>query len=72
MRSMLINLFGRYTPVTYQEWFYYVAADGTVLQDYNDVVAPGLAGVDWPWVMGVLLFAIVLYSLFRILGVFFK
>lgn len=72
MRNMIIELFGRYTPVTYSEYFYYTAADGTVLQDYNEVVASGLAGVDWPWVMGVLLFAIVLYSLFRLLGVFFK
>lgn len=72
MKEMIVSLFGQYTPVTYSEYFYYTAADGTVLQDYNAVVASGLAGVDWPWIMGVLLFAIVLYSLFRILGVFFK
>lgn len=72
MKAMIVDLFGRYTPVTYSEYFVYTAADGTVIQDVNEVVASGLAGVDWPWVAGVFLFAIVLYSLFRLLGVFFK
>lgn len=72
MRSMIVDLFGSYQPVTYSEYFYYTAADGTVMQDVNEVVASGLAGVDWPWIAGVFLFAIVLYSLFRLLGVFFK
>ena len=72
MKNLIIELFGRYEPVTYTEYFFYTAADGTITTDFNEIVAPGLAGVDWPWLMGVLLFAIVLYSLFRILGVFFK
>lgn len=72
MKSMIVDLFGRYTPVTYQQFYSVTTAEGTVIQGYDDVVAAGLAGVDWPWVMGVLLFAIVLYSLFRLLGVFFK
>lgn len=72
MRSMIVELFGRYTPVTYTEYISYTLPDGTLDWDSYEVVASGLAGVDWPWVMGVLLFAIVLYSLFRILGVFFK
>lgn len=72
MKDMIVSLFGSYTPVTYTEYIYYTAADGSVVQDFNEIVASGLAGVDWPWVMGVFLFAIVLYSLFRILGVFFK
>lgn len=72
MKNLLVELFGAYTPVTYTEYIYYIAADGSVVQDFNEVVASGLAGVDWPWVMGVFLFAIVLYSLFRLLGVFFK
>lgn len=72
MKDMIVDLFGQYTPVTYSESFVYTAADGSVMQDVNEVVASGLAGVDWPWVAGVFLFAIVLYSLFRLLGVFFK
>lgn len=72
MRNMLVSLFGHYEPVTYTHYFTYTAEDGTVLVDSFEQVASGLAGVDWPWVMGVFLFAIVLYSLFRLLGVFFK
>ena len=72
MKSMITDLFGRYTPVTYTDYIFVTAADGTVMSEEIERVASGLAGVDWPWLMGVLLFAIVLYSLFRILGVFFK
>lgn len=72
MKSLIIRLFGSYTPVTYSEYFYYTAADGSILGDYNEVVASGLAGVDWPWLAGVFLFAIVLYSFFRLLGVLLK
>ena len=72
MKDMIVELFGQYSPVTYSEYFVYTAADGSVMQNVNEVVASGLAGVDWPWVAGVFLFAIVLYSLCRLLGVFFK
>lgn len=72
MKNMIIDLFGSYQPVTYTEYIPYTAADGTAMWDSYEVVASGLAGVDWPWVAGVFLFAIVLYSLFRLLGVFFK
>lgn len=69
MKNLIIELFGVYTPVTYMENVYDAAGEVVNMQE---VVASGVAGVDWPWVMGVILFAIVLYSLFRILGVFFK
>jgi len=69
MKNLIIELFGAYTPVTYMENVYDAAGEVVNMQE---VVASGVAGVDWPWVMGVILFAIVLYSLFRILGVFFK
>lgn len=72
MKSMLIELFGEYTPVMFEQVSYIQTTELGYVKVTNDVVASGLAGVDWPWVMGVLLFAIVLYSLFRILGVFFK
>lgn len=72
MRSMLIELFGEYTPVMFEQVHYIQTADGGYIKVMSDVVASGLAGVDWPWVAGVFLFAIVLYSLFRLLGVFFK
>ena len=46
--------------------------DGVTEYQIVEVVASGAAGVDWAWIAGVALFAIVLYSLFRLLGVFFK
>lgn len=72
MKDIIISLFGQYEPVTWYETVFTTAADGTVVTETYEVVASGAAGLDWPWIMGVLLFAIVLYSLFRILGVFFK
>lgn len=71
MKALIESIFGSYTPVMTQEVISYTV-DGETLFEYVDVVASGVAGVDWPWLMGVLLFAIVLWSLFRILGVFFK
>lgn len=59
MRDIILNIFGSYSPVTYE-------LDGV------EVVADGLAGVDWPYVLGVVLFGIVLYSVLRIIGVFLK
>lgn len=71
MKDLIVSLFGEYTPVMTSVT---MTADieGTLSTRVVDVVASGAAGVDWPWVMGVLLFAIVLWSLFRILGVFFR
>lgn len=71
MKDLIIQLFGTYTPVTYTTYVQ-TEVEGTLSTEMVEVVANGLAGVDWPWIMGAFLFAIVLYSLFRILGVFFK
>ena len=51
-------LFGVYNPVGYED------ASGTF------IVASGFAGVDWPYVLSVVLFLLVVYSLFRLLGGF--
>ena len=59
MRDIIIQLFGVYTPVTYN--------DGV-----NDIIPSGAAGVDWVFVSGVLLFALSLYCVFRIMGGIFK
>ena len=71
MKELVLSIFGEYEPVMTQ-----IAVtteiEGALSTELVDVVASGSAGLDWPWIMGVLLFAIVLYSLFRILGVFFK
>ena len=71
MKDLITNLFGAYEPVmTYAPVT--TEIDGVLSTELVEVVASGAAGLDWPWIMGVLLFSIVLWSLFRILGVFFK
>ncbi len=65
MRDLIETIFGVYTPVTYEV----LDANGAVLYT---AVADGAAGVDWTYVGGVFLFALVLYSFFRLLGVVFK
>lgn len=64
MKDLIISLFGEYSPVTYTV----TNSDGTT----SDVIASGLAGVDWQWVLGALVFLIAFYSLFRIIGLIFK
>lgn len=58
--DFLRSVFGTYEPITTA---YYVDADTTMT-----VVAEGAAGVNFEYVSAVFLFAIVLYSLFRIIG----
>ena len=71
MKDLVISLFGSYEPVmTFTPVV--TEVEGVVSTELVEVVASGAAGLDWPWIMGVGLFAIVLYSMFRILGVFFK
>lgn len=71
MKDLIISIFGEYEPVMSQVVAAY-EEEGILTYDLVDVVASGSAGLDWAWIMGVVLFAIVLYSLFRLLGVFFK
>ena len=61
MRDVILSIFGEYAPVMTDAY----ALDGTYL---GEVVASGFAGVDWTYVAGVLLFAIVLWCFFRLLG----
>lgn len=63
MKDLLIQIFGSYQPVTYD------ISDGVTV---STVIAQGFAGVDWPYVLGVLLFGLMIYSLMRIVGVFLK
>lgn len=60
MRSIIVELFGSYEPVVYQD------VDGI------DIVASGMAGVDWTYLSGVVLFGITLYCVFRLIGGFLK
>lgn len=61
MLELITSIFGVYTPVTYEV---YNAATET----YETVVAQGFAGVDWPYILAVGGFFLVLYSIMRIIG----
>ena len=72
MKELITTLFGTYTPVMTEAAVVSTGLDGASYVNYVDVVASGAAGLDWPWIMGVVLFAICLWSMFRIIGSFFK
>lgn len=68
MQYILASIFGTYAPVTTEVAV--TEADGTITTVTQ--VAAGMAGVDWPYVLGVLLFAVTLYSFFRLVGTVLK
>lgn len=61
IRDFLISVLGSYEPVTYQ--VYDAAADA-----YVDVVANGLAGVDWLYVGSLFLLVVVIYCVLKCIG----
>ena len=68
MKDLILTIFGAYEPVTTTASYVVPGAEGSTLAEVQ-VIASGLAGVDWPWVAGVILFGIVLYSFLRLVGV---
>lgn len=67
MKDLIISIFGSYEPIMTTE----VHVVGDTLEELQ-VVASGMAGVDWAWLAGVALFAIVLYSFLRLVGVLLR
>lgn len=61
MLELISSIFGRYTPVTYEVY-------NALTESYDTVVAQGFAGVDWPYILAVGGFFLVLYSILRIIG----
>lgn len=61
MREFLDGVLGTYNPVTYET----VVGDQTV-----EVVAYGLAGVDWSYVFSGILFVLSIYCVLRAIGGF--
>lgn len=61
MLELITIIFGSYTPVTYEIY-------NAVTESYDTVVAQGFAGVDWPYILAVGGFFLVLYSILRIIG----
>lgn len=56
MKDLIISIFGTYEPVSVIN----ALGDTEYLQ--------GVAGVDWPYVLGVLGFFVTLYCILRIIG----
>lgn len=63
MREFLISILGTYTPPTYDS---YTVVDGVDMVVH--VIPDGLAGVDWLYILTGLLFIVVIYSVFKLLG----
>lgn len=60
IRDLFRALFGVYTPVSYS------------LADGSSIIPAGASGVDFEYVLSVCLFALVVYCLFRLLGLLFQ
>lgn len=63
MIEWLRSFFGTYTPPTYTM----TEVVGETVNVTN-VIPAGAAGVDWQYIAGVVLFAIVVYCFLKILG----
>ena len=67
LKALVTSIFGEYTPVTTTSVVSQTVGNDT--QQYLiETVAPGAAGVDYEWVAGVLLFAIMLFCFMKLLG----
>lgn len=66
--SVVNTVFGDYQPRT--QTVTEVLSDGSTVT-YTETIE-GLAGLDWYWLGGVLIFCIVLLSFFKLLGSVFK
>lgn len=66
IRSWVESVIGTYTPNTYE--VVVVDASGATVGRY-DAIASGMAGVDWQFLATAALLLIVVWSVFRLLGV---
>lgn len=67
LKALVTSIFGEYTPVTTTSVVSQTVGNDTH-QYLVETVAPGAAGVDYEWVAGVLLFAIMLFCLMKLVG----
>lgn len=67
LKALVASIFGEYTPVTTTSVV--TETVGNEIRQYLvETVATGAAGVDYEWLAGVLLFAILLFCLMKLLG----
>lgn len=59
LRNIITRIIGTYQP-------------NANIVDGNVVYLDGAAGVDWVWIMSALLFLLVIWSVFRLIGVLFR
>lgn len=64
MRSVVVSIFGEYTPKTQSVTTYY---DGQLMDSSTEYV-PGIAGMDMEWIAGFVIFTVLLYCLMKLLG----
>lgn len=57
MKDVVLSIFGAYAPLMQPDGSTYVL---------------GVAGVDWVWIAGIILFSVVLFSFFKLVGVLLK
>lgn len=67
LKALVTSVFGEYKPIRTNTVVSQTVGSDTY-QYLVETVAPGSAGVDYEWVAGVVLFAILLYCLMRLLG----
>lgn len=67
LKSIILQVFGDYEPRTQT-----IETSQGDQQTIQTEIVPGVAGVDWPWLAGVLVFSIAFYGFFRILGVLIR
>lgn len=67
IKALIASIFGEYSPVK-SAAVVSETVNGEVNSTIIDIVAPGMAGVDFQWLAGVLLFAILLFCLMKLLG----
>jgi len=65
MADVVVQVLGEYQRQTYT--VKEVDADGNVIATSTEYV-PGLAGLDYPWIAGAVLFALFLAGIFKLLG----
>lgn len=64
LSAVVSSLFGTYTPRTQTVTQYLPDGSSVTSEEY----VPGVAGMDWPWIAGVCLFALVLFCFCKMLG----
>lgn len=70
--DFLNQYIGTYTPVTYDVTTLVPLSDGSVDTITNTVVAQGVAGVDWPYILSFILFIFVGWIAVRFCSAFYK